>query len=157
MSESAHHDRLARWARRAVVLIASWPALLIAHETGHVIHAVISGGHVVRVTIDSAGFTRTDVDPNPHPLFVAWGGPVWGAVLPLLCWALACVAGAPRWRSATGFLAGLCLVANGSYLASALVAPVGDTEDLLRFGAPRWILAGLGIPMAIGGLWLWHR
>ena len=135
---------------------ASWLGMMVVHESGHVLHAWFSGGRVARVVLHPLVFSRTDLSENPHPLFVAWGGVVWGCVLPLV---LAAVGRACRFRFAflIRFFAGLCLVANGAYLATSLLMPVGDSEDLLTLGAPLWTLVGAGAFMAAGGFAMWNR
>ncbi|MDB5296804.1 MAG: hypothetical protein JWO31_2787 [Phycisphaerales bacterium] len=144
---------------RVLLLIpAAWAAWLLfeaAHEAGHVLHAAASGGRVVRVELPLLGFSRTDVSPNPCPAIVAWGGPAWGSVLPVVAWA----AVPSRWpaaRRAARAFAGFCLVANGSYLAAGCAGHVGDAGDLLRHGTPAWLVVAAGSAAAAAGLWVWH-
>ena len=68
----------------AATCCLSWLAMMALHEFGHMLHAWLSGGHVAKVVLHPLAISRTDVSPNSHPLFVVWGGPVWGTVLPLL-------------------------------------------------------------------------
>jgi len=139
-----------------VVGAASWFGMMVAHESGHVLHAWVSGGRVAKVVLHPLAFSRTDFVVNPHPLFVAWGGVVWGCVLPLL---LLLLAMSFRYRLVPlgRFFAGFCLIANGAYLATAVVAPVGDAEDLLRLGAPLWTLFLVGAVIVGCGFVLWNR
>ena len=133
----------------------SWLLMMIAHEAGHVLHAVISGGRVERVVLHPLVISRTDVSLNPHPQLVAWGGAVWGCALPAAAWVAARCA-APRIEPLLRFFAGFCLIANGAYLGAGVLAPVGDAADLLRLGTPRWGLALYGISGLASGLWTWH-
>jgi hypothetical protein len=130
--------------------------MMIVHESGHVLAAWASGGRVARVILHPFAFSRTDLAENPHPLFVAWGGPVLGSVLPLTVWL---IVRAVRFRLAflLRFFAGFCLIANGAYLASAAAIPVGDSEELLRLGVPLWAIMAPGISAFAGGLALWNR
>jgi hypothetical protein len=83
--------------------------------------------------------SRTDILPNPHPLVVVWGGPVFGSLFPLGAWALAKVFGAPHlflWR----FFAGFCLVANGIDLVGASWLRDIDPGILIALGVPRAVL-----------------
>jgi len=132
---------------------ASWLAMMVFHECGHILHAILSGGRIARVVLHPLVFSRTDVSPNPHPLLVAWGGVAWGWILPLAIWL-------PLRHARLGFLlqffAGFCLLANGAYLASGVLVPAGDTDDLLRLGVPRWVMALCGIPLCACGLTLWN-
>src|SRR5262249_25255242 len=98
-------------------ILFSWLAMMAVHECGHVLHAWLSGGTVQQVVLHPLDISRTDVWPNPYPLFVAWGGAIWGCVIPLLV--LAGVRGLrwPYWYLAA-FFAGFCLIANGAYLGA---------------------------------------
>ncbi len=145
---------------KAVLLIASllnyWLLMMPLHELGHVLHAIASGGHVTRVVLHPLAFSRTDVSPNPAPLAVVWGGPLWGTVLPLGIWLVWKSTRLPgvKWLQR---LAAFCCIANGLYIASGAVIPAGDTEDLLRLGVPVWVLIASGVPVVAIGFWIAHR
>src|SRR5215217_2512868 len=92
-----------------LALYATWIAMMAVHEAGHVLHARVSGGVVDRVHIPLLGFSETFYAVNPRPAFVAWGGAVWGSVLPVML--LAMLVPAPRAiRRTAQFFAGFCLV-----------------------------------------------
>lgn len=141
----------------------SWLAMMIVHELGHVVHAWLSGGTVDRVVLHPLAISRTDVLPNPHPLFVVWGGPLWGCGLPLVIWL---AVRRIKTRSATdgrgfigalaGFFAGFCLIANGGYLGAGVWHPVGDARRLLELGTFSWMLAVFALFTLPAGFWLWH-
>lgn len=154
-----------KWVILAIVVL--YPAFLAMeamHELGHVINARLSGGRVARVELPLAGFSRTDLAANPHPQFVAWGGMLWGTVLPL---ALAGALTLRRRRAngrvmgilgaAAAFFAGFCLVANGAYIGLGGFMSAGDGPDLIRHGAPPWLLLVAGGAALVLGLLLWHR
>lgn len=146
-------------ARRVILIVlslaGSWWGMEAVHEFGHALHAWCSGGRVVAVVLHPLEISRTDVAPNPHPQFVAWGGPVWGALLPLGGWlAVRSVHWSRAWL--VRFFAGFCLVANGGYLLGGGLYPVGDAEVLLREGAPRIALLAFGGIALAGGLVLWN-
>lgn len=130
-------------------------AMMALHEFGHVMHAKLSGGIVERVVLNPFEISRTDVSPNPHPLFVAWGGALWGTIIPL---GLAVVVryAARQYTYLAAFFAGFCCLANGLYLAVGSFGGVGDAGDLLRHGAARWQLWLFGVPCSVLGLWLWN-
>jgi hypothetical protein len=139
----------------ASTLALSWLAMMAVHEFGHVLHAWVSGGRVKRVVLHPLAISRTDVEPNPRPLFVVWGGPLWGSLLPLAAWgAIQRFKPARAWLPR--FFAGFCLIANGAYLGAGAFYPVGDAADLLRHGGARWQLALFGLPAIAGGLYLWN-
>lgn len=129
--------------------------MLETHELGHALHAWVSGGQVTQVSLPLVGISRTDVAPNPSPRFVAWGGAVWGVLLPLAAW-LGARWLAPRYEFLARFVAGFCLVTNGAYLGAGAIAPVGDAADLLNQGARPWQLAAYGLAATALGLRLWH-
>lgn len=139
----------------AALLAASWWGMQAVHEAGHVLGAVASGGRVERVVFNPLEISRTDLAENPHPQFVAWAGPVFGSVVPVVAWLLA-----RGWRARGAFLlrffAGFCLVANGLYLGLGSFGGIGDAGDLVRHGAPMWTLWLFGVVTVPIGLGLWH-
>lgn len=140
----------------ACLVIASWLGMQVVHEFGHAVVAWATGGRVERVVLLPWSISRTDVSPNPHPLAMVWGGPVFGVAIPLLAW------GMLQWRQsalvpAIRFFAGFSLVANGLYMGiGSLGEGIGDAGDLLRLGAPRWCLVLFGALTLPWGLMLWH-
>lgn len=153
---STIHSRFPQAVLIASTLIFSWLGMRIAHEAGHVLGARATGGVVSRVVLHPLAFSRTDFAHNPHPLFVAWSGGVFGAVAPLACFGLAYAFRLPGWY-VLRFFAGFCLIANGLYLAVGSFDRVGDAGDLLKHGAAAWQLWLFGLATAPMGLFLWHR
>src|SRR5689334_670919 len=100
---------------RLVALYFSWLGMLAVHELGHVVHAALSGGRVIRISFPLLGFSQTFVDPNPHPQFVAWGGPIWGSLLPVLALFVS-MALRKKKLIVAWFLTGFCLICNGAYI-----------------------------------------
>lgn len=137
------------------LLYACWLGMMAVHELGHVLHAWLTGATVSAVRIPLVGFSITQFATNPHPHFVAWGGAVWGCVLPLAVWA---VFHLRRWpgRYIVQFFAGFCLIANGVYLGVGWTRGAGDAGDLLAYGTPVWVMIAFGIVAAAAGLYLWH-
>src|SRR4051812_10528780 len=70
-------------------LAASWLGMQAPHELGHACGAWLTGGRVAKVVLYPLAFSRTDLGENPHPLPVAWAGPVIGALIPLILWLIA--------------------------------------------------------------------
>jgi hypothetical protein len=137
-------------------LIASWLGMQAVHEAGHVVGAWVSGGEVERVVLHPLSISRTDVRPNPHPLFVVWAGPLIGVLLPLALWGAATTI---RMRGAfvLRFFAGFFCVANGAYIGLGSFAKVGDCGEMLQHGTPIWLLWLFGIITIPLGFLLWHR
>ncbi len=150
--------RMSAKTRSLAILLAlypAWLAMMALHEGGHVPHAILSGGRVARVTIPLLGFSYTELSSNPWPGFVAWGGPVWGSLVPLLAWLFARRFLRP-WAFAFQFFGGFCLIANGVYIAAAAPDAIGDAETLLRTGTPAVALYVFGAAVGMAGLYLWH-
>ena len=137
------------------LIYGCWVGMMAVHELGHVIHAWVSGGTVWAVRVPLAGFSVTEFSTNPRPHFVAWGGAVWGSLLPAAAWA---VFRLRRWpgTALVQFFAGFCLVANGVYLGVGWTRRAGDAGDLMEYGSPVWVLVGFGVIAAGAGLFLWH-
>ena len=140
----------------ALALYACWLGMMIVHEAGHVLHAWLSGGSVEHVSIPLLGFSQTFLADNPRPAFVAWGGPVWGCVIPLILLVATMRVRRPV-RQWLQFFVGFCLVANGAYLGVGWTSRAGDAGDLLRHGTPVWVLVAFGAVAVTGGMYVWHR
>lgn len=139
----------------AAGLLNCWLWMQIVHEWGHALGGWLSGASGVRILLHPLEFSRTDLEQNPHPLFVVWCGPVLGILIPLLLWGLArifCVQIAAILR----FFAGFCLLANGAYLAFGGPQGVGDAGDLIRLGIPLEVLFAFGAVTIPIGLGLWN-
>lgn len=134
----------------------SWLAMQAVHEAGHVLHAWLSGGSVARVVLDPLELSRTEFTRNPRPLFVAWGGVLWGSGVPAVLLVMAPRL-RPHLRQLGKFFAGFCLVANGVYLLGGTLTRAGDPGDLIRFGTVVPLLVLMGLAVASAGLLVWHR
>lgn len=133
----------------------SWLAMQAVHELGHLIGAGATGGRVKEVVLHPCSISATYLTRNPHPLLVAWSGPLLGVLLPLLALAMA------RFGRLPGvylfrFFAGTCLVANGVYVSVGAFAAMADAGDMLRAGSPRWPLVLFGLITFPAGLYLWN-
>ncbi|MGI9457177.1 MAG: glycosyl hydrolase family 18 protein [Aeoliella sp.] len=148
-------DRLWQTLWIASTLCACWWTMLVVHELGHMLAAWLTGGRVAGWELKPWSISRTDVDPNPQPLAVAWGGAGFGVFAPIAVAPLG--RRSPRARSLLWFFAGFCLIANGAYLAFGSIDRVGDAGELLRHGASAWQLWLFGIVAALAGLWIWHH
>ncbi len=139
-----------------VVVYGSWLGMLALHELGHVAHAVLSGGRVAGIVFPLVGFSQTIVHPNPRPLFVVWGGPVWGALLPVMACAVIRFTrvGVPQ---VLRFFAGFCLIANGAYVGAGWLTRAGDAGDMMDHGTPVPVMVVFGTACIAAGLYAWHR
>jgi hypothetical protein len=139
----------------AATLGLSWLAMQVVHELGHVAGAWATGGRIVEVNLHPLSISYTMLAENPHPVFVAWMGPLVGVVLPVLAWWVA-----SRWNLPAcyvlRFFAGFCLIANGAYLAAGSIYEMGDAGDLMRHGTPPLIIWLFGMVTLPSGLWLWN-
>lgn len=149
-------DRLLQAALVAGTLYGSWLLIMVLHEFGHVLHGWASGATVRQVVLGPHLLSQTVFDENPHPLFVAWGGFLWGSLLPLAIWGGLVLAKSSR-AYLGRFLAAFCLVANGGYVGVGALTLAGDAGDIVLHGGPRWLAALVGFPAAALGLYLWHK
>jgi hypothetical protein len=149
-------NRLEQVALIATFMGFSWLGMQAVHEFGHVLGAWGSGGEVVKVALHPCIISRTEVGRNPHPLIELWAGPVIGCVLPLGAFLAARALHSPG-VYLFRFFAGFCLIANGVYIALGQSAPGSDSEVMLLYGSPRWLLVLFGLLTAPLGLYLWHR
>ena len=138
-----------------IVTVMSWYGMMAFHEAGHCLGAVAAGGPIRAVDMPLLGFSQTHYRGNPHPLFVAWSGPVGGAVVSLALSALSLrLRGRPR--DVLLYFCGFCLIANGIYIGLGGFDRVGDCAELLNHGARLWQLILFGFVATCLGGYCWH-
>ena len=147
---------VSKWATILALLPLCWLLMMAAHEAGHVVAAWLTGGVVSRVVLHPFTISRTELSHNPHPLAVAWAGPLVGVAAPLVLY-LGCQALRRPGAHLMRFFAGFCLIANGAYVGAGVFGQIGDAGELLRQGCPRWTLWASGLAAVSFGLLLWHR
>ncbi len=148
-------QRLAQWVLISSFLAFSWLGFMAVHEFGHVLAAWLTGGSIERVTLHPLQISWTALMTNPHPQLVAWGGPVFGVLIPVILVAIGRItriAGLYLLR----FFAGFCLVANGVYLLIDAFERNGDGGALLRHGAAVWELFLFSVLTTPAGFWMWN-
>jgi hypothetical protein len=133
----------------------SWLAMQAVHELGHILAAWATGGRIADVKLHPAAISYTMLSVNPHPLFVAWMGPLIGTALPMLAWLIARFKGLRGWYILQ-FFAAFCLVANGAYLAGGALYDMGDAAELLRFDASYLQIGLFSASAMFVGFWLWN-
>ncbi len=137
------------------VLGFSWLGMQAVHEVGHILGAILTGGTVTRVVLHPLALSRTEVSPNPGLLFVVWAGPVFGSLLPVLCWFIARAVKCPG-LYLFRFFAGFCLIANGVYIGMGSFNGVADAGDMLRHGSSQWQLILFALLTVPPGFYLWN-
>jgi hypothetical protein len=139
----------------ASIVVLSWLLMQAVHELGHVIAAWATGGTVTKVVLHPLSISRTDVEPNPRPLVVAWSGPILGSLIPLLLWAVT-EAAQQQTRYLWRFFCGFCLLANGWYIGIGSFGAIGDAGDLVRYGSSLWMLWLFGLVTVPAGFMMWN-
>lgn len=137
----------------AAMVPLCWLSMMLVHEAGHVLGAWLTGGTVQKVVWHPLAISRTDVSPNPSPLFVVWAGPVFGALFPVVVWMSLCRF---RWSFLLRFFAGFCLIANGAYIGYGSFERIGDCREMLALGTPIWVLWLWGAVHFAAGLFVWN-
>ena len=135
-----------------------WLAMQAVHELGHVLGAVATGGRIEKVVLHPLTISRTDVSPNPRPLFVVWAGPLVGVLLPLALLIVFKAGRIPLW-CLVQFFAGSCLIANGAYIGAGSFYGGDNASDpgvMLNHGSPIWCLWVFGAVSFPLGLYLWN-
>jgi hypothetical protein len=119
-----------RLAKFVILLIASWSSMTFLHEVGHIVCGWACGGTLRSADLLPWHLPYSMFEPDPRPLVTLWGGPIFGALVPL---AFALVVKA-NWA---WFIAYFCILANGAYLATAWFSDDRflDTPKLLEHGA----------------------
>ena len=155
-SNSSFMNRVHQFIFALSVIGLCWLGMMVTHELGHVVAAVLSGGVIERVVLHPLSISRTDVSPNPNPLLVVWAGPIFGCTVPLLLNALI-----PKQLKTAGaigaFFAGFCLISNGAYISIGSIEQIGDCKEMLRYGSPIVLLVFFGSVAATAGFVIWHR
>lgn len=155
-NEAGNGNAYHRWLATVTLIPLCWLLMMVVHEWGHVLAAWLTGGTVARVVLHPLCISRTDLASNPHPLLVAWAGPVLGAMMPLLILA-GCSLGRLPIVPVARFFAGFCLISNGCYVAFGSIERVGDAGTILHLGSPVWLLWSFGAITIPAGLALWHH
>lgn len=133
----------------------SWLGFMVVHEFGHAVTAWLSGGSVSLMVLHPLQISWTSFSRNPHPQLVAWGGPFWGTLLPVLFLTAAHMMRFPA-LYLFRFFAGFCLIGNGLYLLVDSFGRGGDGGTLIHSGASQWELLLFGVVTIPLGFWLWH-
>lgn len=131
-----------------------WFGMMLTHEAGHMVGAICTGGTVQHLEFPLAGFSRTDIAPNPHPGIVAWCGPLIGATFPLAAWGTLIFF--RRQFYLLHLFAAFCLLANGIYVGVGSFDRIGDAGDLFHSGSPIVLLWLFGAAASGGGVYLLH-
>ena len=113
-----------------VLLIVSWCVMTFTHEIGHILGGWVSGGTLTQADLVPWRMPYSFFDPNPHPLFTLWCGPMFGVIGPLAI-------GMVVRKKYAWFIADFCILANGMYIATAWLSGDHylDTPKLLEHGA----------------------
>ncbi|MCA9240175.1 MAG: M50 family metallopeptidase [Planctomycetales bacterium] len=139
-------------ARTALCLVALaiwfWVSMLLTHEIGHVVAAVVTGEKITYVNIYPGQMPTTLVAGSPSAA-ILWAGVLSGWLTPsLIALGLSQV---QRFRTLLWCWVGFCWAAGGLYLALGGIETLTDTSQLVRIGTPLWLLIAVGSGATIAG------
>ena len=120
--------------------------MTMTHECGHIIGGWQGGATRIEAALLPWHLPHSLYEPDPNPLLTLWCGPVIGVIVPTIC----AIVFRHTW---TWFVANFCLLANGSFLATAWISGDRflDTPRLLDAGAwPLSILFYCGVTIGFG-------
>ncbi len=129
---------------------------MLAHEAGHCLGAIYSGGVVQRVVWHPAALSRTEVSPNPNRLVEVWAGPIAGSIGPVVLAAAASLL-LRRISYLVWVSAGLALIVNGVYIGLGAVYRVGDAKELAGCGVSEFVMGLFAAALALPGMYIWDR
>jgi len=104
--------------------------MTFVHELGHIICGCACGGTLTDADLLPWHLPYSFFEPDPLPLVTLWGGPILGVMIPVT---IAFIM-RTNWM---WFIANFCMLANGSYIATAWVSGDRylDTTKLIEHGA----------------------
>jgi len=138
------------------MILFCWLFMQWTHELGHVVGALLTSGEVDLVVLHPFRFSRTDIHPNPSPMFVVWAGPIGGCIFGCLLSLLWLGIGKNR-RYLMFVSAGFCVLANAVYIGIGALVPEADAAVMVSLGTPKWVMAAFGLLAGLPGYWLIRR
>ena len=131
----------------------AYNAANLAHEAGHAVNVLATGGEVIGITMSPLSWSYTSHTRVAEPMAVAWGGFLWRTVLPLLlALALWCL------KSRLSFwamLLGLVGVAGAAiYMLVGALVPIGDPDELIQLGMAPEALIVISLALMLPALML---
>ena len=119
-----------RVARFVFLLAVSWTVMTVTHELGHILGGTCCGGTLQSADLVPWRLPYSHFEPDPRPLVTLWSGLLFGVLAPVAVAALV-------QREWMWFIANFCVLANGTYIATAWFSGERylDTARLLEHGA----------------------
>jgi len=140
-----------RVTRFVLLLVASWVVMTLTHEMGHIIGGKCCGGSLKSADLCPWHLPFSIFEPDPFPLVTLWAGLIIGVFAPV-------AVGLIIQRDWMWFIANFCVLANGSYIATAWFSGDRylDTPKLLEHGASPIAIAVYCL-LTIGGGYVGFR
>ena len=119
-----------RITRFVLLLVASWVVMTFTHEMGHIIGGKCCGGSLKSADLWPWHLPYSIFEPDPFPLVTLWAGLIIGVLAPVFIATIV-------QRDWMWFIANFCVLANGSYIATAWFSGDRylDTPKLLEHGS----------------------
>jgi hypothetical protein len=125
------------------VFVFAYNASIIAHELGHALNVIATGGEFNFIEISPFSWSYAHFSSNPEPMATSWGGFLWETVFGVSVFFVLWIAKS-RLSLFGVMLAIACLAGTGIYMLIGAVLLIGDSGSLIARGTPPLNLIVIG-------------
>ncbi|MDP6546531.1 MAG: M50 family metallopeptidase [Phycisphaerae bacterium] len=125
------------------VFVFAYNASIIAHELGHALTIVATGGEFTYIEVSPFSWSYAHYSSDPEPMATSWGGFLWETVFGVLAFFVLWITKS-RLSLFGVVLAIASLAGTGIYMVIGAVLRIGDSASLIRMGIPPSALIVIG-------------
>jgi len=130
------------------VFVFVYNASIIAHELGHALNVVATGGEFNFIEVSPFSWSYAHHSSNPEPMATSWGGFLWETVFGVSVFFVLWIAKS-RLSLFGVVLAIASLAGTGIYMVIGAVLQIGDSASLIRMGTPPSVLIVIGSTLMV--------